>query len=107
MLKTKMTWYELSIEPRWGAKKAFAVRKLIYLLRNNGFNTTSCCAHEKWVEMEQYLDEDVATLHNLLWENGYHHFRINTSWEVRGTFAWNNRGIRLEFLRDKDGKTEI
>lgn len=91
-----MNWYEETIEE--------PLRDLVSILRNHGFNTTSSCGHGMVVEMEFYLDKDITRLYDLLQEHGYHHFRITTSWEVRKTFAFGQRSMRLEFVVDKDGE---
>jgi len=88
-------WYETHIEE--------PIRPLVKLLRDNGFNTTCSCGHKLYVEMEQYCDGDVSRLYNLLWENGYKHFRITTWWEARESFNWNSRTMIVELLEDKYG----
>ena len=89
-------WYEEAIEE--------PIRPLVKLLRENGFNTTCSCGHEMYVELEFYFDEDITRLHDLLWENGYRHFRISAYWEVRESFTWKKRDMRLELLQNKDGE---
>ena len=68
-MKKKENWYQ-NIEP--------AVRKLVYLLRNNGFNTTCSCGHEMTIELTlgNHLDE-VERLANFLVENNIKGFRID------------------------------
>lgn len=92
-------WYEEKIEE--------PIRPLVKLLRDNGFNTISSCGHKMYVDMEQYTDEDATRLFHLLWDNGYRHFRIITWWEVRESFSWNERSMRVEILEDKDGRKSI
>lgn len=93
-----MNWYEEYIEE--------PIRPLVKLLRNNGFNTTCSCGHEMYIEMEQYVDDVVTRLYNLLYENGYHHFIITTLWERRRSFGWDKRTMRLELLENKDGEID-
>ncbi len=52
------------------------IRKLVILLRNNGFNTfCSCgCKPNPYIQMECYSDDEITKLYNLLIENGYKNF---------------------------------
>lgn len=67
-----MDWYEKNIEE--------PVRELVVLLRDNGFNTYSSCGHDMTVSMEWYDVEDQQRLVDLLLENGYTKFVVETSW---------------------------
>ena len=97
-------WYEKTVEPRWGAKRAEPIRRLAALLRNNGFNTTASCGHEMWVVMEFYLDKDITRLRDLLLENGYTEFRITAWHECRESFIFRKREMKLELLQNKKGR---
>jgi len=67
-------WYEQMIEE--------PIKDLVFLLRNNGFNTTCSCGHDMTVEMEYYSGDDIERLHDLLIENGYTKFIIHVWWET-------------------------
>ena len=74
----KENWYKRIEKP---------VRDLVYLLRNNGFNTTSSCGHTKptpYVQMAWYVHEDIQRLYNLLWDNGYKTFELHLFWPSSG-----------------------
>ena len=58
-------YYEFIEEP---------VRDLVFLLRNNGFNTFCSCGHDMTVEMEIYSSWAIDSLIDLLLENGYKKF---------------------------------
>lgn len=81
-------WYEKFIE--------IEVRQLVYLLRNNGFNTSCSCGHELEIEMESYGDSDMTNLYNLLLENNYFNFRITRIWE---TYPLQRTYIVLKLLK--------
>jgi hypothetical protein len=74
------------------------IRKLVWLLRNNGFNTVSSCGHDNiLIQMETYADSDMTRLYNLLEENGYIDFIITSVWQHLGT--WTSRHIDLRVIR--------
>ena len=53
-------WYEREIEE--------PIRRLVKLLRDNGFNTVFSCRHDMYCESE-YYGEDLTRLFELLSEN--------------------------------------
>lgn len=59
-------WYEDTIEE--------PVRELVYLLRNNGFNTECSCGHEMYVQCQYLLEGEIQRLNHLvssyLFDNG-------------------------------------
>lgn len=65
---TYSNWYIRNIE--------LEVRSLVYLLRNEGFNTTYSCGHALVIEIDSNEDNDMTRAHNLLVENGYFGFVI-------------------------------
>jgi hypothetical protein len=67
----KNDWYEQIEAP---------IRPLVRLLRDNGFNTFCSCGHEKTVQIEWYLHEDIKRLYSLLWDNGYTAFELRLIW---------------------------
>lgn len=83
-----MDWYD-SIEP--------GVRDLVKLLRNNGINTYYSCGHAMVIEAENYQDDEVTTIYNLLVENGYDNFIIELNlYQKPGQLV--QRNIRIKFL---------
>ncbi len=94
-----MTWYEEYIEE--------PIRPLVMLLRDNGFNTTSSCGHDMWVEMEFVNDGDLSILQELLRENGYGYFRIIATVEKHKDLYYYGRGMRVELLVNKKGEKEV
>jgi len=79
----KTDWYQNIEKP---------VRKLVKLLRNNGFNTTCSCGHEMFIELElgNNMDE-VEKLASFLWENNYSGFKIDCKLEVPKDGFWLRR----------------
>lgn len=72
------TWYNQIEEP---------IKKLVKLLRNNGFNTFCSCGHKNplpYVQMEWYACDDIERLYNLLWDNGYKDFELSLFWGSSG-----------------------
>lgn len=96
MSEAKLDWYNKVIpedEPY-----AEEIRKLLRLLRNNGFNTVSSCGHDNiLVQMETYADSDMTRLYNLLAENGYISFVIKSVWQH--SKEWTARHIDLRVIR--------
>jgi len=87
-------------------EEAEPIRRLVYLLRNNGFNTTGSCGHKMQVDMDLIFDDDITRLQDLLLENGYNEFLI-TAWnEYRRDFIFRRREMRLELLQNKYGEIE-
>lgn len=82
-MKRNKNWY-LTIEPR--------VRKLVNLLRNNGFNTTCSCGHEMTIELvlSNHLEE-VERLAIFLIENNIKGFRIDSQLYVPKDGFWDRR----------------
>jgi len=68
------------------------IKDIVYLLRNNGFNTTCSCGHKMYIELTlgNHLDE-VEKLASFLVENGYKNFRINTKLYVPNDGYWDRR----------------
>ena len=91
-----MSWYEEYIEE--------PIRPLVRLLRDNGFNTTSSCGHDMWVEMEFVDDSDIRTLQELLREGGYGYFRIIATLEEHKALYYYGRGLRVEILVNEKGE---
>jgi hypothetical protein len=72
-------WYE-NIEE--------GLREVVRLLRDNGVNTTYSCHHAMIVEAENYEDEDLLRIYNLLIESGHDGFTIEM-------IAYKEHGQRL------------
>ena len=53
----KYEWYNCIEEP---------IRDLVFLLRNNGFNTESSCGHEKYIQCQYILDGEFMELNKLI-----------------------------------------
>lgn len=85
-------WYIKNIEK--------PIRGVVYLLRNNGYNTEFSCGHEMWVQGRQNLSSElVSNLHGLLLNNGYYNYKLIMEEEVtNGHFAY--------FFKIKIGKTK-
>ena len=82
------SWYERIEQP---------VRELVKLLRDNGFNTTCSCGHDKSIQMEWYgFEEEVRDLYNLLGQNGYKDFELRLFWPSSGI----GRYIELRLLNE-------
>lgn len=56
------------------------MRQLIYLLRNNGINTSCSCSHESppCIQFEVWDQGEVETIHQLLCCNGFCDYEITT-----------------------------
>lgn len=80
-------WYKHIEEP---------LRQLVYLLRNNGFNTTCSCAHspEPYIELDWHSKQDIERLHDVLTENKYKNFEICAYWLCNDQ---NRRFLKLIF----------
>jgi len=63
-----MDWYEDAIEE--------PIRSAVKLLRDNGFNTTCSCGHEREIECDVSPDGEFKRLHDLLCGHGYRRYRI-------------------------------
>lgn len=58
MNNTSFDWYECIEEP---------VRELVFLLRNNGFNTECSCGHQMYIQCQYTMGYDnIMELHRLL-----------------------------------------
>jgi len=91
-------WYYDDTTPGPGAPYRLPknLRGLIYLLRNNGWNTTASNGEYKGIIViqpygEQFGHEQehggpVAYLRNFLWEHGYKHFEIKYT-----QFSWHGK----------------
>ena len=80
------------------------IRKLVYLLRENGWNTTSSCGHEYegviviacYSEQSGGVSDIVLHLRNFLKANGYEHFEITRKlWQWHGLIAEDILVIKL------------
>ena len=78
--KQQDNWYDKNIEPK--------VRKLVRLLRDNGFNTECSCEGTKDgkgkpnVQLQYMADGEVQRLHDLLFSNGYMNYVIKVHYKV-------------------------
>lgn len=78
------------VESKWYDQIEEPVRKLVRLLRNNGFNTICSCGHNNplpYVQMEWYAHEDILKLYNLLWDSGYKNFELHLFWQSSGIWS--------------------
>ena len=79
-----------------------AVRPIVKLLRDQGFNTTCSCGHVRYVEMETDGDGDARRLVDTLIEAGHTNFHVVLSWQFVGGKHY--RLLRVEFGRDITGQ---
>jgi hypothetical protein len=63
-----LSWYSRVIEE--------PVRELVYLLRNNGWNTECSCGHQMYVQCQYIPDGRIQELHNLLYSYLYDNKRV-------------------------------
>lgn len=68
-------WYTTYIEA--------GIRRQVRLLRDNGFNTTSSCAHRMDVVANVLPGGEIQRLHDLLVQNGFKEFTIYQRHELR------------------------
>ena len=62
-----MTQYtETDLENSWYVHIEKDLRELVFLLRNNGFNTECSCEHEKYIQCQYIPDGEIMRLLNLL-----------------------------------------
>ena len=81
-------WYD-NIEP--------GIRDLVRLMRDNGFNTTCSCEHEKYVEFEFGCAGALDDLYLLLFNQGYRAFKISSYiWMPPSGFAILRGTVELE-----------
>jgi hypothetical protein len=65
------------------------IRKLVKLLRDNGWNTTCSCGHGMWVELDIVGGQEMEVLRDFLIRHGYRDFTIKLDitcmdlWPVR------------------------
>lgn len=80
------------------------IRKLVYLLRENGWNTTASCGHEYegiiviacYAEQLGGVPDIVLYLRNFLRENGYAHFEITRKmWQWHGQIIEDTIVVKL------------
>jgi len=73
---TYNAWYESQIEE--------PMRELVYLLRNNGFNTIWSCGHppKPYITFESYRPKEDLLLEKLLIDKGYENFSVE--WKFYG-----------------------
>lgn len=67
-----MYWYKKNIEP--------GIRRLVYILRNNGVDTICSCEHEMSVQGHYHFD-DLQTLDSILFNAGYEHYILDVRLE--------------------------
>ena len=65
-----MGWYD-TIEKE--------IRPIVRLLRDNGYNTTGSCGHDRYVELDIYDFKQVELLWRLLYDKGYRDFIVEAS----------------------------
>jgi len=70
-------WYRKYIEE--------PVRDIVYILRNNGFNTTCSCGHNMTIEIDMSWDA-LENLYNCLAEN-WGEFYLEFYWEGHQQFT--------------------
>jgi len=72
------TWYDEIIEE--------PIRDLIYLLRNNGFNTINSCGHEMFIQVMPYRDlgNEVKGIFDLLISENYLDFEVKLCHDQSG-----------------------
>lgn len=68
-----MDWYNTYIEE--------GIRHHVKLLRDNGINTISSCAHDMCIDA-YYDGGDITAVHKLLFDAGYRNYTITTRWQV-------------------------
>lgn len=68
----KLAWYE-NIEP--------GIREVVFLLRNNGYNTTCSCEHEMLVQGHFDPTDDLYMLDTILFNAGYEQFILDIRME--------------------------
>lgn len=95
--KPGKTWLEVNIEPQ--------IQKEVKLLRDNGFNTTWSCEHEGAVECTCALEGEAWRLHNVLAENGYRNYEIESSIRVVSGHPYPKLTVIFQDIRLSDGKT--
>lgn len=66
-----MDWYEENIEE--------GIRDIVRLLRNNGINTEASCEHKNYIQCQYPMDENIARVDCLLFNNGFRNYRIDIS----------------------------
>lgn len=98
-------WYENIEEP---------LKEIVYILRNNGVNTTNSCGHNLEIECSYYVDGEIKQIYELIYnylaENGYKvTFDIDVIVSVDKGIPHASLEIRLptlKKLKDKDKKID-
>ena len=81
-------WYDQIEQP---------VRSLVKLLRNQGFNTTCSCGHDKTIQLEWYgFEGEIHKLCSLLLENEYEKFELHGYWSSDGV----SKFLEIRLLND-------
>jgi len=80
-------WYSCIEEP---------LKELVYLLRNNGFNTECSCGHELYIQCQFILEGEIKRLHDLLFHNGYLNYEINIIIKVMEGHTYPSLDIRFK-----------
>lgn len=89
MMNDVVDWYSRFIEP--------GIREPVRLLRNEGFNTTSSCEHEMYIECEFIEDGELKRLNDTLFNAGFRDYVITATVERRNgcLYEW----LRIEFIK--------
>jgi len=77
-----MNWYDEFIEE--------GIRKEVRLLRENGFNTISSSGDKKVIDCMLHIDGDLQRLHDLLYNNNYKFYIIESYLEIEDGRITNN-----------------
>lgn len=86
-LMENFSWYN-QIEPE--------VRELVWLLRNNGINTTGSCGHERWILAQTCTPfDDMGTICHLLVQNDIH-AKVRLEAYIEKEISYSLRIILLE-----------
>lgn len=80
----------------WYAGIEKGIRQQVWLLRNNGINTTCSCEHEMYIEFDSYSPtEEKDIIYNTLTENGYEGFIIEFCYDFRSNLSLSTGVIRF------------
>lgn len=95
-------------EPEWYERIEPGVRSLVRMLRDNGFNTTSSCEHDSYIECDYSPDGQIKELHDLLYNYGLRDYEAVFTVKVVEGHCYNHIRLRLESkLTPEEGKTEL
>ena len=61
---------------KWYENIEVPLKDVVYILRNNGFNTECSCGHEMYIQCQYILNGNIQELHNLLFNNGFRNYEI-------------------------------